>query len=145
MQTSSKNLYLDKIRKNEPEKFEKLINEQCEIAKVRYTNIDDSKLFANIVLLLENPNQYESLNKFGQEDILYSALELIRRTKEKANNNSLKAYMETEKLSILKEYAERVAYTGEHRELKTQASKDNYEEQLKCKGKLDLIEKLQKF
>lgn len=145
MQTSSKNLYLDKLRKNEPEKFKQLVQDQYAIAKVRYTNIDSSKLLANIILILENPNQYENLNRFGQEDIVYSALELVRRACETMNNSSIKTYVETEKKALETEYSKRVAYTGEHRELRSQADKDNFEAQLKCKGKLEFIEKLQKL
>lgn len=143
MQISSKNQYLDKLRTEEPEKFRELVNEHYKIAKNRYEYTKDSKLFTNIILILENPNQYENLNKFGIEDIAYSALELIRRNSK--NKSEFRSALTRIKADTNRLYEDKLKYTGEHRELRTQADKDNYAEQLKLKGQLELLDNLLKI
>lgn len=143
MQVSSKNQYLDKLRTEEPEKFRELVNEHYKIAKNRYEYTKDSKLFTNVILILENPNQYENLNKFGIEDIAYSALELIRRNSK--NKSEFRSALTRIKADTNRLYEDKLKYTGEHRELRTQADKDNYAEQLKLKGQLELLDNLLKI
>ena len=143
MQVSSKNQYLDKLRTEEPEKFRELVNEHYKIAKNRYEYTKDSKLFTNVILILENPNQYENLNKFGIEDIVYSALELVRRNSK--NKSEFRSALTRIKADTNRLYEDKLKYTGEHRELRTQADKDNYAEQLKLKGQLELLDNLLKI
>lgn len=143
MQVSSKNQYLDKLRTEEPEKFRELVNEHYKIAKNRYEYTKDSKLFTNVILILENPNQYENLNKFGIEDIAYSALELVRRNSK--NKSEFRSALTRIKADTNRLYEDKLKYTGEHRELRTQADKDNYAEQLKLKGQLELLDNLLKI
>lgn len=141
MQVLKQNVMIKSLHKTNHKLWRELVKKQTEIAMHRHENEDLMQLYEQILIPIEQ--NVHNLTDAGRDEICYAALELARRLNEvRFSNKSILTEMHED---ITKLYTECLLHTGEHRELRTQKDKDNYERQLKYKGQLELLEQLLKL